>query len=199
MASLEEDTLSDIIYHMEQKFYTKDSIILKQGESITNAYIILDGEVEVMTRTGWTESTLENLFKMCSFGCYASISNKDNSYSSFKFVARSNCSLLLLPKHVLDLKRNTHQKLDQNLAITEKYIQENGLPMCDFLFYRGDSGKKKNCKLILKRAVHRLGILNKKNTEKMGEALNDIMNNLKEQKISDKVRQDEKNKQLKIS
>ncbi|CDW71655.1 UNKNOWN [Stylonychia lemnae] len=190
--------MTELIFHVKQKFFQKDSIIMKQGEIVENIFIIIDGDVAVNISSGQQTSVLETLYKFCSFGSYTCLMQEDIRYSTCQMSALTDCTMLYLPIATFFNLRNVYKQIDKIIYDTEQFLSIYGLPFCDFKLYRRSAFK--NPKVIFQGAVRRVIKLNNRNLQdKKGGSLKNLLNTMQEKLIMEKVNQEISKSMKKIS
>ena len=179
--TLENHIVTELIFQLQYQFFPKDAVIIKQREACDCIYIVLDGEVSVMIVNGFDTEVIEDLSKFSSFGAYTCMTKQRLSNSLVQ--AKSDCSILTLSIEIFKQMRNSDAQVDEIITNVENFLNEEGLPLCDFKVHR----RKHNwsIKTIFKAAVNRVVKLNSRNNK--GRALMNLIMHMKEKAIEDKV------------
>eukprot|EP00347_Sterkiella_histriomuscorum_P003990 403362169 len=190
LKDLENKPMTEIIFHIQQQYYPKDSIIVNQGDILEHIYIIIEGEVDVFIVSGFENICLENLYKFCQFGSYTSLMPENKNLSTCKISARTDTQILMLKISHLTALRSRYKQVEQILSNTEKFLLDDGLPLCDFKIYR--RSQTRTTKSIFKSAVRRIIKLNQRNIqERKGGALKGLIFSMQEKQIIDKINNEE--------
>lgn len=136
--SIPEEIIEEISYKLELKSIAKGEYLFKVGDPCKVIYIICKGRLELLISNNRhsTESFLDTLYAGCSVGSYSALNTEDYTLSG---KALTDCTVLKLDFMVLDQMRAEFDELDDNLSEYEEYIEENGLPYCDYKLHRGKS------------------------------------------------------------
>ena len=111
----------------------KITIYSNKGTPCTNIYIISNGECEVSIVNNNKATFLDVLYTGCSVGCYTSLTSDDYTLNG---KAKTDLTVLKLPFEKLNSLREKYEKLDDKMTEYETYIQDNGLPYCDYKLHR---------------------------------------------------------------
>ena len=128
--------IDEISYMLEPITVNTGSYIFKRGTPWKEILIITNGEVDTFLGNSKKEMYFDTLYTGCSIGAYGILNGSEHSFSG---KAKTNCSLLKF-SHANYLKiRERFDLLDEVWSQFETYIEENGLPYCDYKLYRPKS------------------------------------------------------------
>lgn len=150
--NLQITTTEEILYSLKQELVETNQVIAKPGDSLEQIRFISSGTLQLIIKfDDGKEIVLDHLRQGCSFGAY-SILEEEPTPIMFKIKAKTPCTLQILDFETLDKIRKSSPDLDQQLVTYESYIQEFGLPICDFSipYKKSYKQKFKNC---VRRAI----------------------------------------------
>lgn len=81
------------------------------------------------------ETYLDTIYAGCSVGSYSALNVEDYTISG---KALTDCTVLKLEYVHLERMRCVNDDLDANITEYEQYVEENGLPYCDYKLHRGN-------------------------------------------------------------
>ena len=98
--------------------------------------MIVRREVAVMIVKDNIATMLETLHKFSQFGAYTSMMKPQQRSSAHLIQAKSDCHILTLEIEDLRAIRSVYPEVDMIITHTEKFLENEGLPLCDFKLYR---------------------------------------------------------------
>ncbi|CAI2363764.1 unnamed protein product [Moneuplotes crassus] len=131
---LPESIIDEIFYRLELLDVNQGKYLFKDGKTCHNIHIIVSGEGEISIKNVDGEETyLDTLYRGCTVGTYSIMTGDPYSFS---FKAKTDCVLLTLSDSSLEDLREKFEDLNLIMSEYEQYIEEEGLPYCDYKFYR---------------------------------------------------------------
>ncbi|CAI2367564.1 unnamed protein product [Moneuplotes crassus] len=128
-----DETIEEIVYLCEPITVSENTQLFRAGSNCNDIYIISDGQLEVSVHNSNTETILDTLHIGSSIGAYCSLVNEVYSISG---KSKTTLKLLKLPIKKLFAMREQVEDLDYTMMEYERYVDENGLPYCDYRIYR---------------------------------------------------------------
>ncbi|CAI2361123.1 unnamed protein product [Moneuplotes crassus] len=129
-----ENIIDEIFYKLELLNVNKGKYLFKNGKICRNLHIIVSGEAEILIKNvDGQETYLDSLYRGCSTGTYSILTGDPYSFS---FRATTDCLLLTLSDKSIEELREKYEELNLIISEYEQYIAEEGLPYCDYKFYR---------------------------------------------------------------
>lgn len=134
--SIPEEIIEEISYKLDIKSISKGDYLFKVGEPCKEIYIICKGRMELLisNKRKSAESFLDTVYTGCSIGSYSCLNTDDYALSGR---ALTDCTVLKLEYLRLEQMRQEYEELEDNMSEYEQYIEENGLPYCDYKLHRG--------------------------------------------------------------
>jgi hypothetical protein len=128
-----ERIVEEIVYMFELTTLKEEDYLFHVGTPCNNIYIISNGELNIYVHNNSKENFVETLYTGCIIGAYGSLSCDDYSISG---KAKTDLTLLRLPFARMQALRDTYEDLDKVMSEYQVYIEDNGLPYCDYKLYR---------------------------------------------------------------
>ncbi|CAI2366862.1 unnamed protein product [Moneuplotes crassus] len=182
-----DEVIEEISYKMEMISLHANEHLFHSGYPCREIFIICNGELEIMisSKSIATGRYLETLSSGCNIGSYSCLVYEDYTITG---IAQTDVSVIKLDFAILDIMRNKYDDLDRKMNEYEKFIDENGLPNCDFKLYRS---KQNNPKPIVKfrEAVNRLIRILKSYKNVFTDILRKIQEKIREEKREKEKRQ----------
>jgi CRP-like cAMP-binding protein len=131
---MSDKIIEELYYKVEIVKVNKDTYLFQSGKSCKEIHIIVNGEVDIFIKSNKTyESYLDTMYQGCCIGSYSVLTGDDYSISG---KAKTDCTLLKLSYEALEEMRKKYDELNFTLSEYEDYIENEGLPYCDFKLYR---------------------------------------------------------------
>ena len=113
-----------------------DIVTIKEGDYLFKAglpcreiCILSQGELNISVHNNMNETFIETLYTGCTIGSYCSLASDEYSISG---KAKTDLTILKLPFTQMQQVRAQNEDLDKVMIEYEKYIEDNGLPYCDY-------------------------------------------------------------------
>ena len=168
------NTIEELLYSLREEYIESNKVIYKAGDSVECIKFVSSGVFQLIIRfDNGTEIVMDHLRQGCSFGMYSIL---EPSPVMFQIKAKTHMVVQCLDFEVLENLRKTHPDLDKEMTEYEDYIEEYGLPICDYTipYHTG-------IKLKFKNAVRRVICLNEYKHKKKSK-LTKLIIDLKKQK-----------------
>ena len=162
--------LEELAYTLKPEVVGVGQYLLKAGSYANSIILIVDGEFDVTINNNNQECVIDTLYSGCTVGGY-SVLNGDPHTVSIK--AKQDSNILILESELLDAARGSHPELDHYMTEYEDYIENWGLPYCDYRIYRHRKKGKHDPFLKFRVGMHR--ILNIIKSSKTEIHINDMM------------------------
>ena len=108
--------------------------LFKSGTSCKDLHIIVSGEVDIfITNQKKQENYLDTLYQGCVISTYSVLTEDDYTISA---QAKTDWVVLRLSNQVIEKMRDRYKELDYIISEYEQYIEEEGLPYCDYKIFR---------------------------------------------------------------
>lgn len=108
-----------------------------------------------------------------------------------KAICKTSCTVLTLKYEVLEKFREKFDSLDKKLIEYEKYIEENGLPYCDYKLYRSPEDMATPIQKFQQGIKRIIRIVKAYKTNKITDLLNVVQAKVKSEK-KDRLRRKQK-------
>lgn len=128
-----EEIIEEIIYMLEIVNINKGATLFDSGSPCKEIYILAQGELGIFINNNKNLSYLDTCYTGCSIGTYSVLTGDDYSFTS---IAKTELQLLKLPVKSLENLREKYDELNYVISDYEDYIDEEGLPYCDYKLYR---------------------------------------------------------------
>lgn len=125
--------VEEMTYLFELTSLKEGNYLFRAGEVCKDIYIINNGELNIYVHNNSKETYLESLYTGCSIGAYSSLSQEAFTISGR---AQTDITLLKLPFSKMSELREKFEDLDKVMGEYESYIEDNGLPYCDYRLLR---------------------------------------------------------------
>eukprot|EP00347_Sterkiella_histriomuscorum_P022573 403337973 len=185
-ANLSEDLKEELHYKLSLEYFEKDTEIFSTGDSCDALYFIVDGEIDlVIHQQDDEELQLDTLYTGCSIGSYSLIQQQKYPYTAR---ARNSVTLLVLSRADLYEAVDVIEELNYALWDAEEFINNNGVPMCDYTIYRAiwrNNNEQPKPLQKFQNAVRRIRILNQRNKFKQIKFL-DLIDKLRDNLLMNK-------------
>ncbi|CAI2370632.1 unnamed protein product [Moneuplotes crassus] len=178
-----DETIEEIVYFCEPITISENTQLFKAGSKCQDIYIISDGELDISVNNANKETFLDTLHIGSSIGSYCALVNEPYSISG---KSRTTCKLLKLPIKKLFSMREQVEDLDYNMTEYEQYIDENGLPYCDYRIYRHGHLKLRPIQKFQVGIRRIINILRSYKSLDLRGLLDNVKNQIKKQKEAEK-------------
>ncbi|CAI2372991.1 unnamed protein product [Moneuplotes crassus] len=130
---LSEESIEEVTYHLQQKYYDANDIIFREGNAVDNLLIITRGEVDLILKVEDHELVLHNLYQGCYMGGYKVL--KDSIYSH---TARAVTSVTLhsLSKDSISLLQKNLPDFNHAIEKARIFIDNTSDPFIGFGMFR---------------------------------------------------------------
>jgi CRP-like cAMP-binding protein len=177
-------TIEELMYSLREEFIEANKVIYKSGETIDNIKFISNGVIQLILRfDDGKEIVVDHLRQGSCLGLYSLL---EPSPIMFQVKAKTNLKVQYLDYEILETFRKDHLELDRYLTEYEDYIDEFGLPICDYSIPYKVSVKTK-----FKNAVRRAISFNEYKHKKKSK-LSKLIVELKKQKKEWEAKEDRK-------
>ena len=130
---ISDKIVEEITYLFELTSLKAEDYLFRAGTQCKDIYIISNGELNIYIHNNSKETFLDTLYTGCSIGAYCSLRLDDFTISGR---AKTDLTLLKLPFIKMQNLREKFDDLDKVMGEYESYIDDNGLPYCDYKLYR---------------------------------------------------------------
>lgn len=86
---------------------------------------------------------IEKLGPKSSFGTYTAMMKEESQYSAVQIDAVESCTALVLPVSKLHSLKSSYKEVDKMVNDVTLFLQEFGIPLCDFKKHNIDANGKK--------------------------------------------------------
>jgi hypothetical protein len=153
---LDEDIFEELVYMLRMEVYDEGAKIYKANTKMKKMYIIADGEISMKVKNGFTDVTIDILYSGCQLGAFTVLRQDEMIMSA---VAKSKVTVLSLSHEFIQRFREINLKFDEAITMAEDYVEQVGLPYCDYLIYRRNKTMTPKDKFI--KGVSRIVVINK--------------------------------------
>ena len=131
---ISDEIIEEIFYKLEPLHINQGNYLFKSGKQWKDLFIVASGEVDVsIINVHKKETFLDHLYQGCIIGTYSVLTGDPYSINGR---AKTDWVLLRLSHNAIEELRERYQDLDFIISEYEQYIDEEGLPYCDFKLYR---------------------------------------------------------------
>lgn len=130
---ISDKIIEEIVYMFDIISLKEESYLFRVGSPCRDIYIISQGEMNIYVHNNTKETFLETLYTGCSIGSYCLLTSEEYSISG---KAKTDLTLLKLPFVKMKELREKYEDLDRVMNEYETYLDDNGLPYCDYKLYR---------------------------------------------------------------
>lgn len=145
---------------MQHTKFSKDEIIMYEGEPLRGIFLIRSGIVNVKMRSSlFQEYNIQRLYPGCSYGTYAFFVDNESQKKRSKFTlqAISPGDYFFIKYSLLSLLSQYDDTMKRICEVYTYRVRLHGTPWCDFKVFR----KERNLNEIFLQALRRLILLNK--------------------------------------
>lgn len=129
---ISEDVIEEISYLLEPVNLREGKELFKAGSPCTSIYIVSHGQLNVYLNNT-RETLIDTLYSGCNIGSYRALRSEDYDLTAR---AKTDCSLFRLPIKKIEKLACIYDDLDNNLMDYHEFLEESGIPYCDFKIYR---------------------------------------------------------------
>jgi CRP-like cAMP-binding protein len=132
-SKISDEIIEEISYKLETVNLNANTYLFQNGKACKEIYIILRGEVDVLIKNSKKESYLDTLYIGWSTGSYSILTGEDYWFS---VKSKTEWKVLMLSHESLEQLREKYDELNFNISEYEGYIEKEGIPYCDYKFFR---------------------------------------------------------------
>lgn len=133
LPSNQPEFFDEVNYYMEEEFYEQETEILHNCEKCTKIIFIVQGRLNLVIRDPKDEThVLATLRQGDNLGQYSCLFNEGFVFS---IVAQTNVRLLTLSQQFFLDNLTTIDGLKRCVMQAENYVEEHGIPICDFKIF----------------------------------------------------------------
>ena len=121
--------IEEITYMFDLVSIKQGDFLFKAGQPCRDIHIISRGEINIYVHNNTKETFIDTLYTGCTIGAYWSLLSDEYSMSGR---AKTDLTLLRLPFTRMQEIRESNEDLDRVMCEYEHYVEENGLPYCDY-------------------------------------------------------------------
>lgn len=130
---ISDKIIEELSYMFELTSVNKENYLFRAGTQCTDIYLIANGELNIYVHNNTKETFVDTLYTGCTIGAYSTLTSEAYSISG---KAKTDLTLLKLPFQKIRELRDKYEDLDKIMNEYETYLDENGLPYCDYKLYR---------------------------------------------------------------
>lgn len=130
---ISDKIVEELTYLFELTSLKEENYLFQAGQPCKDIYIINNGELNIYVHNNTKETYLESLYTGWSIGAYSSLTQEPFTLSG---KAKTDLTLLKLPFNKMLELREKFEDLDKVMTEYENYIEEYGLPYCDYKIFR---------------------------------------------------------------
>ncbi|CAI2376015.1 unnamed protein product [Moneuplotes crassus] len=131
---ISDEILDEISFTLESCNLATGYQLIKAGTICNEIILICCGKIEVsICNVTGSNSYIDTLSTCSTIGSYSALSAEDHIINA---ICNTSCKILILKFEVIEKLREQYEELDLNLEKHEDYIEEYGIPYCDFHIYR---------------------------------------------------------------
>lgn len=130
---ISDKIIEEISYMFDTVSLKEEDFLFRAGIVCNEIYIISNGELDIYVHNNSKETYVETLYTGWSIGSYSALISENHTISA---KARSDITLLKLSFSKLKGLRDKYEDLDKILHEYVNYLDENGLPYCDYKLFR---------------------------------------------------------------
>uniref|UniRef100_A0A7S3JC92 Cyclic nucleotide-binding domain-containing protein n=1 Tax=Euplotes harpa TaxID=151035 RepID=A0A7S3JC92_9SPIT len=173
-------TQEELLYSLHPETFEEGQIIFDNNDVIQNLYFVSEGEISIVLQLDNGEEVITDMLTPGSnFGTYSIL--KDNK-QMFTFKANTFVCVQVLEREALGKCRDQFKDLNNVLLDYENYIEEVGIPACDY------KTTEMNLKEKFRLAVNRSMVLNEYENKKNSK-LGMLIEQLKKQHAENEIKE----------
>ena len=131
--NLPEDEIEDLVYMLKQEQFEHENVIFREGDACRGIMYLMEGKIEISHVEEGQDIVVDTLNPGSYLFTYTFLTIQPIQITG---VAKGRVNLLVLPMNSLNFTRRLNSKLREEIYKIENYIDENGVPKCDYTRYR---------------------------------------------------------------
>ena len=131
--SLTDEMIEEVVFSVKQEMFEDGNVIFQEGDTCKGVVFVMGGEIELSYQEGGKSIVVDRLGAGSYLFSYTCLSSDRLSLSG---TANGKTNVLVLPTQVVADAREANEQLDFELSRIEDYIEDNGVPRCDYTRFR---------------------------------------------------------------
>ena len=122
-----------MLYTLRQEQFENRNLIFKEGEMCKGVIFVMEGGIELSHTEEGKSIVIDTLLPGSHLFSYTCLTDERVTLTG---CALGKTTLLVLPYETLEASRSANADFNDELQAIEDYLQENGVPRCDYTRYR---------------------------------------------------------------
>ena len=118
-----------MLYTLRQEQFEDGNVIFREGDNCKGIIFVMEGGVEISYTENGQSIVIDTLVQGSSLFSYSCLAEKSIPLTG---IAVGKTTVLVLPYETLEASRNVNSNFNAELEVIEDYIENNGVPPCDY-------------------------------------------------------------------